>query len=285
MNARPVIDPTPDALQRVRGVGRLGIGRRDGANRISALYQEGAARIRFPDIVAGAPLEGVLIATSGGLTGGDRMDWTIDVGPGASASLTTQASEKTYRSRAGTAEVAVRLAAGDGARLSWLPQETILFDRSALRRSIEADIAADSRLLLAEAFVFGRTEMGESVRSIRLTDRWRIRAGGALVHAEDFRVAGDAAAILSAPATGGGRSAFATLLLAGEDGEAMLRPLRDLFDAFPDVAAGASFWRIGETGKLLARLAAKDGYCLRKALQPALALLNGAPGLPKIWAT
>lgn len=271
-------------MQRVRGVGRLAVEWRDGENRLADLFQEGAAKIRFPHAQAGAPFEAVLIATSGGLTGGDRMGWTVDVGQGASATLTTQASEKTYRANAGTAEVSVRLSAGKRASLSWLPQETILFDRSALARSIDADLAPGARLLLAESFVFGRTEMGEAVRSIRLRDRWRVRVAGALVHREDFRVVGDASAILEQGATGGGRTAFATLLLIGEDGEALLEPLRRLFAAPAEVSAGASFWRVGQTGKLLARLAAKDGYCLRKTLQPALALLNGRAGLPKIWA-
>ena len=33
----------------------------------------------------------------------------------------------------------VRLEVGDGARLAWLPQETILFDRARLARRIDVD--------------------------------------------------------------------------------------------------------------------------------------------------
>lgn len=279
----PAAAPAP--LQRVNGVGRLAISRLAGSNRIADLFQEGAAKLRFPDAPPGAPLEAVLIATSGGLTGGDRMAWSIEAAADAQATLTTQASEKIYRSAGGAAEVSVALKADADSRLSWVPQETILFDRAALTRTIDADIAPGARLLLAEALVFGRTEMGETVQKVALRDRWRVRTGGRLVHAEDFRVEGDALGALSHAATGGGRAAVATLLLVGEEGEALLAPLRRLLAEHGDVSAGASFWRVAGTGKLLARLAAKDGYCLRKALQPALVLLNGAAGLPKIWAS
>ncbi|TIV33788.1 MAG: urease accessory protein UreD, partial [Mesorhizobium sp.] len=47
---------------------------------------------------------------------------------------------------------------------------------------------------------------------------------------------------------------------------------------------GASFWSVGRSGKLLARLTAGDGYQLRKRLVPLVELLNGRAGLPKLWS-
>ena len=78
--------------------------RRGGRTRIGRLYQEGAAKIRMPRTSAD-PLEAVLINTAGGLTGGDRLDWAVDVGDGASATVTTQACEKVYRAASDGAEV------------------------------------------------------------------------------------------------------------------------------------------------------------------------------------
>ncbi len=74
--------------------------------------------------------------------------------------------------------------------LTWLPQETILFDKAALHRRIEVDLADDARLVLVEPLVFGRTGMGESVRNGELHDRWRVRRNGRLIYAEGTRLDG-----------------------------------------------------------------------------------------------
>ena len=120
--------------QRVAASATLAAARSGGRTRLVRLFQEGAAKIRMP-CVASDPLEAVLINTAGGLTGGDRIAWNIQAGPDASVSVTTQACEKLYRAASGRAESSIGLVAGEGARIAWLPQETILFDRSRLRRS------------------------------------------------------------------------------------------------------------------------------------------------------
>ena len=56
---------------------------------------------------------------------------------------------------------------GAGARLDWLPQETILFDAARLERRLEVDLAADARLTALETLVLGRAAMGETVRPAR----------------------------------------------------------------------------------------------------------------------
>jgi urease accessory protein len=72
---------------------------------------------------------------------------------------------------------------------------------------------------------------------------------------------------------------MATVALFANDAETRLEAARA---AIGD-AGGASAWRVGGTGKLLARLIAEDGYALRKRLIPLLELLNGQAGLPKVW--
>ncbi len=118
------------------------------------------------------------------------------------------------------------LSAEPGATLRWLPQETILFDRARLHRGIEVDLSEGASLLLAEAVIFGRTAMGESVRSGELIDRWRIRRDGRLVFAETLRLGGDIGALLARPAAGNGAVALATVLLAPGD-EALVETVRD----------------------------------------------------------
>lgn len=267
------------AMQRVAARGLLAARLRDGATRLERLYQEGAAKIRMP-ARDGDPLEAILINTAGGLTGGDRIAWRVEAGTGASVAVTTQACEKVYRAAAGRAEAACELVAGPGARVAWLPQETIVFDRSAFSRRLDADLAADAEALLVEATVFGRRAMGESVRTAVFRDRWRVRAGGRLVHAEDFSIGPDVAEALAKRAAFHGASAFATLLLVAPDAADRLDAVR----AIVGEAGGASAWQVGATGKLLARLVAVDGYALRERLAPLVEMLNGRAGLPKTWS-
>ena len=144
-----------------------------------------------------------IVNTAGGMTGGDRFDIDINVGAGARLSVTTAAAEKVYRSLGPDTEIGVKLAVGPGAALAWLPQETILFDRVRLHRTIDLHLAADAKLLLAEAIVFGRSAMGETVSCGRMLDRWRVRVGGALVFAETIRLDG---AIAATTRRGCGRS-------------------------------------------------------------------------------
>lgn len=268
------------ALQRVRATGRLSVKHSDGRTRIDRLFQEGAARIRFPAPESPA-IEAVLINTAGGLTGGDTVDWTINAATGTRLTLTTQACEKVYRAAGGHAEISVSLKAGADARIAWLPQETILFDRSALRRRLNVDLAPGAGILLLEATIFGRAAMGEHVETAMFSDRWRVRVEGSLIHAEDFRIGPAIATQLAGPAVAGGGRAVATLLMIGDGAERMLEPARAIIGEH----GGASHWRIGSTGKLLARLVATDGYALRARLMPLVGLLNGQAGLPKIWTS
>ena len=78
------------------------------------------------------------------MAGGDRM--RVDVerpAAGAGAVITTQAAEKIYRSDGPETEVEVRLALEPRARLDWLPQEQILFDRARFKRSLDLAVPTD----------------------------------------------------------------------------------------------------------------------------------------------
>ncbi|WP_434221396.1 urease accessory protein UreD [Mesorhizobium opportunistum] len=265
--------------QRAAGLAQLGCASIDGRTRLRRLYQDGSAKIRLPAVSAG-PLEAVLINTAGGLTGGDRLGWDVDVGANASAAITTQACEKVYRAASDRAEVSIKLTVGENGRLAWLPQETIVFDRAAFARTLDVELAAGAEALLVEATVFGRLAMGERAAQGNFHDRWRVRGNGSLIHAEDFRIGPDIAAILGRPAVAGGAIAVATLLLVSPRAEALLDPVREIIGD----QGGASVWSVGTSGKLLARLYAEDGYQLRQRLVPLVGLLNGEAGLPKLWS-
>jgi urease accessory protein len=270
----PASLPDLPVLQRSQGCGRIAVRAEGGCTRLARLYQEGCAQIRLPR-ATGA--EAVLINTAGGLTGGDEIKWTAEAGDGARLTLTTQACEKVYRARDGAAEVSTRLTLGEGAEIHWLPQETILFNGGALRRELEADLGPGARLLAAEAVVLGRTAMDETVRAGGLHDRWRIRREGHLVFADDLRLEGPIADLAAkAPILAGAR-AFASLLLVADDAPRFLDPVRAALGPL----GGASAF----DGKLFVRVAAPDGFALRRALVAASGVLRGGRPLPRVWST
>jgi urease accessory protein len=244
-----------------------------GGSRRTDTREAGSLRVRFPG--AGANLEAVIINTAGGAAGGDRYDLDVTVGADARLTVTTAAAEKIYRSLGADTAVAIRLRVEAGGTLHWLPQETIVFDRSCLSRSIDIELEPGASLLIAEALVFGRTAMGEAVAQGRVRDHWRVRLGGKLIFAEAMRLEGAIAHALAERPVAGGGSAVATVL--------------KLPAAAPDTAAiaghagfagdvGISAW----SGFALARLCATDGAALRQDLRTVLASFGG-DCLPRLW--
>jgi urease accessory protein len=276
MNVHSSFDLIPEARpQRAYGSARLAVKPVNGRTRIGTLYQEGCAKIRLPE-TDDTSLEAVMINTSGGLTGGDEMHWQFDVANDCRAQVTTQACERLYKASAGVADVATGLKVGERASLAWLPQETILFEGSALKRTLTVDLAETSRALIVEPVVFGRKAMGEDVHSCTFRDRWRIHRNGRLIHAEDFLIGPDTGSMLGRPALFGRMRTMATILLLDANAERYLEPSRKIIGT----KGGASFW----SGKLLARLIDGDAYSLRKRLVPLIELLNEKAGVPKVWS-
>jgi urease accessory protein len=260
-----------------RAVGRiaLAVEARAGATRRLRVGEQGSLRVRFPGPPM-AELEAIIVNTAGGVAGGDRLDLEFTVGAGAQLVVTTAAAEKIYRTFEPDARIDVKLAVGAGGALAWLPQETILFDRARLQRTIEVDLAADARLVLAEALVFGRSGMGESVDDGRLIDRWRLRRAGNLVHAESARLDGAVAVKLAEPAVANGGAAVATVLVLPAD-ETVAAGLRASAQQFRG-EVGVSAWN----GLAVARLCAADGAALRHDLVSILTGLRGGT-LPRLW--
>jgi urease accessory protein len=266
------------ALERARGSITLGVARRGDRHAVAELAQAGCGRLLFPAIAPGTPLEAVVVNTSGGLTGGDRFDAAIHVAPGARALVTTQACEKIYRSDGSDAHVETRLSVGKGAHLAWLPQETILFDRSRLRRKLHIEVAADAGLLAVEAVLLGRKASGERLTQGLFRDSWRVRRAGKLIFAEEMAFEGDLAARLAAVTTLKGAAAYASVLLVAPDAASHLQAARDVLTN-EAVEGGISTF----DGLCVARLIAQDGAALRRELVLLLRALGGE--LPRVWHT
>ena len=245
----------------------------DGASRPKRVREEGSLRVRFPGALSDE-LEAVVVNTAGGIAGGDDLKIAFSAGPGARLAVTGAAAEKVYRSLGPDASMRVKLDIAAGATLAWLPQETIVFDRARMNRSIEVDLAADARLILAEAVIFGRSGMGERVENGFVLDRWRVRRDGRLLFADALRLDGAIAEKLAAPACANGAVAVASVLIIPGD-DALVDWVRE--QTFSG-EVGISAWN----GFALARLVAGTGAKLRQDLVTLLMLLR-AGCLPRLW--
>lgn len=266
-----------DTFAANRAVGRIEliVKRHAERTRRAHVFEDGPLRVRLPGTPA-SEAEAVIVNTAGGIAGGDRLDITVTVGEGAALAVSSTAAEKVYRALGPPAETGVTLKVDAGASLVWIPQETILFDRARLARSIDVELATDARLLLAEAVVFGRTAMGERVVNGSFADRWRIRRDGRLIHAETIRIEGAIADRLAEPAIAGGRAAAATVLVLPGDDQTVAAVRAAGQDWQGEV--GVSAWN----GIALIRLCAADGAALRRDLTLVLQTLRRAP-LPRVW--
>lgn len=238
------------------------------------LYQQGAAKAVFPRSPRG--LTGVLLNTSGGVTGGDRFTYAATAGADTHLTLTTQACERAYRALGeAPGRIDTSLTVEEGATLWWLPQETLLFDGCHLTRRLSCDLAPGARALIVEPVCFGRLASGETHVTGRMADRIVVtRAGEPLVR-DAWELSGDMAEQLARPAVGKGAAAMASLILAAPEAEGHLDPVR----AHLGEDGGASLLA---ADVLVLRLLAPSGYALRARLLPILDHLTGGT-LPLCW--
>ncbi|MGZ5930348.1 MAG: urease accessory protein UreD [Rhizomicrobium sp.] len=270
----PAATPAP----RSGGVLRLELKRRGDATVLGRLYQSGCLKARLFRPEPRHCAEAVLLNTSGGLVGGDRLFHDISWGPATHAAVTTPAAEKLYRAASCTATVETVLSVAEGATAEWLPQEAIVFDRAMVKRDLQVRLAVGATFTGVESIVLGRAEMGETVRSVWLRDGWRVWRGDRLIYADAFYLGGEVSELLVRAPTLQGHLAFANLLHIGPRAEAELQQVRD-FLADSRCIFGASAWN----GMLSIRLVARDGATLRQAVARALGIVRGNLALPRVW--
>ncbi len=238
---------------------------------LSHLFQSGCAKVLLPRTYGGIN-EAVIINTSGGVTGGDRLEFSGEAEAHAALCITTQAAERVYRASAGEARIINDLTLGKEARLEWLPQETILFEGSRLKRQLNVSMAQSSVLLALETLVLGRAAAGETLRDVGFNDQWRVRREGELIYADGLRFQGLQAEGL---ATLKGARALTTLLYVAPDAEQRLPEARGLIKGMD---AAASAWN----GMLAVRFVAPDLQPLRAGLTTFLRGFRGVE-LPRVW--
>jgi urease accessory protein len=265
----------PANRQRARAEARGSFARIGERTEPERLFETGGLRWRFPR--SSNPCEAAIVNTGGGVAGGDSYSVSLTLGQGAEVEATTPSAERIYRSDGPAAAITTRLTLASGARLFWLPQETLMFDGARLERRLEVEAAGEAEFIIAETLAFGRLAMGESRIDAAMRDSWRVRRDGRLVFADETKLE-RAGATLERKAAGAGARAVSTIVASAPKIEARLPDLRAALKASGSgVESGASAF----DGLLVARLLAASSERLRAALLAAIVALGGRK--PRLW--
>ena len=278
-------DRTSDQdLQRADGSCRVVVCGSEHGSRVQEVFQRSPLRILFPNTVAGAVEEAVLINTAGGIAGGDRLRCDVTALPNASIRVTSQAAERVYRALDVPARIATRMKVSEDAKVAWLPQETILFNGGRLSRTTEIELSDGAELLALEWLVLGRAAHGEEITDGHIVDRWRVKRDGRLIWADSFRATDQTFPHLQRRALLSDCKAFGTLVYFGPHLDALLEFLRDIAPSRNCYCSTTSV-----NGLIIARFAARTSFDMRLALRDFLRQFGGELGghpfrVPKMWS-
>lgn len=193
----------------------LQFARRGDATRLTQRQHVGPLRVQkalYPE--GDAVCHAILLHPPAGIAGGDELAIKVAVESDAHALLTTPGAGKWYRSAAPWAQQTVRLDVASGAKLEWLPQETIFFKgcRAQIRHRVHLN--KNARYLGWDVWCMGRAASGERFDSGTLRVATEIHLGDQALWIEQGSLAGGAN-LLTSPAGLAGRSVCGTLLAAG----------------------------------------------------------------------
>lgn len=229
-------------------------------------------------------MQAVLINTAGGLTGDDDIRWSATAGEHSRLVISTAACEKLYRTHGPAARQSTRLTVESGARLDWLPQETIVFDGSSLQRHLEVDVAADATALIVESLVLGRHAMREAVNTLQLHDRWRVHRNGQLLHAEDLRLQFDDTRHAQRPSMLHHYGAVSTLVLVSpEPAESLQFKADQIRTLLPEESSSMLAACSVLQHRLVIRVVANNSQSLRNFLIPCIEQLSDKMSIPQVW--
>jgi len=260
--------------QRANGRVEIAFVSKKNAFSLAHLYQSGCLKALMPKNYSHVP-EVVLINTAGGITGGDRLCICVELREKVQATVTTQTAERIYKASHDLGKIEVQLDLKQASSLDWVPQETILFDKSAVKREITVNMQKASKLFMVESIILGRSAMGETLTNNLFVDHWRILQENKLVYTESLKLSN--ASELSGLATLGENKALATLLYVAPNAEEKVQHMRALLEQC-DLVSAASAW----DGKLVTRLITDSPQRLRAALIFIISEFRKKQ-LPRVW--
>ncbi|OHC70205.1 MAG: urease accessory protein UreD, partial [Pseudomonadales bacterium RIFCSPLOWO2_02_FULL_63_210] len=208
----------------------LGYGRDGATTRPTLRRHKGPLRVQKHLYAEGPQVcQHIIVHPPGGIAGGDRLDISAAVGPGAWAQLTSPGAAKWYRA-AGPAYQNLKLRVEAGATLEWLPQETIVYSAAQAELHGDIELLGDARLLYWDMVALGRPASGERFDAGHFQAQLNIRRDGQLLWHERQRIEGGDG-LLDSPIGLAGKPVFATLLISGEIDAELLERCRSLASA------------------------------------------------------
>jgi urease accessory protein len=260
---------TTAAARAVRAVARIrAVADGRGGTALPLLAGDGPLALRRTGARAGAAHVTVVGAMTAPL-GGDRL--RIEAEAAAGAHLTVGASAATVSLPGANGDPAaydVRLTAGAGAVLHWLPEPLIAARGSDLRMTTRVELAPGARLVLREEQILGR--YGEAPG--RLTTRLTVRLDGRTLLDQELSFGPGAAPGWDGPAVLAAHGAVGQLLLVAPDFAAATAEVptlapEDGLVALTPLAGPAT----------LVTAVAPDGRRLRRLLDPYLHRFSAHP--------
>lgn len=273
------VRPLADPLDR-RGLSHVGkharlelrFGVRRGRTELIHVYAEPPFRVGRTFAEAdGVHL--ILASSAPGVFGGDHLEQSIVVEPGARVRLTSQSALQVHASpHRLDAVLNHHYLVGEGGVLHCEWDPVIPFPGAALRQRLAVDLAASARLLWSDAVMAGRDARGERWLFHRLDHELAVRRHGTLAYLERYVIEPTLTGV-NRPWLAGDATYFGSVISVGDvaiDLDALQREIGN-----GDGVVGA-IDRI-ETEVALARLMAADGPAfhaararVRSSLTPAL---------------
>lgn len=265
--------------------------RRDGERCIVHDRHSGPLRVLqslYPE--APAVCHNVLVHPPGGIVGGDVLEIALSLEAGAHALLTTPGATRFYRSAGDTARQSLEATLAAGARLEWLPLETICHHGALAENSVRFRLAGGAEMIGWDVSALGLPASGEPFERGRYTQQ--IELPGAWL--ERGVIDGADTRLLDSPLGMAGERVIATMWFAA--GEPIERArVERLADAAREAAAGHALReRCGITAVQPQVLVLR---ALAPRVEPAMSLLGEvwarwrqlawglAPCAPRVWRT
>ncbi len=175
----------------------------------------------------------VVLHPPGGVVAGDQLHIEARLEPGTHALITTPGATRFYRSEGAAALQRATLQVAGGARLEWLPLETIAYSGCLAHNHVRAELAPGAQMMGWDLLALGLAAAGQPFRTgcfrqtLDLPGRWLERA----------RIAAGDALLLRSPLGWDGQTVLATMWFAA--GEPLPAAQRDaLLDAARQAIAG-----------------------------------------------